>query len=92
MHHHIASQRVAADLRNLFGPEAGARRAWADIARDLYKRRAYINRIDARERAFAVMWDYEAKGLVVNSPGPRGGAGWALSMKGAALIEECMRG
>ncbi|QPB24333.1 hypothetical protein [Rhizobium sp. 007] len=63
-----------------------------DLARDIYKRSASINRIDARERAFAAMWDYEAKGFVVNSPGSRGGAGWALSMKGAALIKECMRG
>ncbi|XOK15610.1 hypothetical protein ACI6PO_28085 (plasmid) [Agrobacterium tumefaciens] len=91
-HHGIASHRIAADLRNLFGPEAGTRRALADIASDLYKSSPFINRIDARERAFALMWDYEAKGFVVNSPGSRGGAGWALSMNGAALIEECMRG
>ena len=32
------------------------------------------------------MWDYEARALVEDSPGPRGGAGWSLSTKGAALI------
>jgi hypothetical protein len=32
------------------------------------------------------MWGYEASGLVDDSPGPRGGAGWRLSVKGAALI------
>ncbi|MEX2746432.1 hypothetical protein AB3480_35850 [Rhizobium mongolense] len=29
---------------------------------------------------------YEAKGLVCESPGPRNGAGWALTEKGTALI------
>ena len=44
------------------------------------------NRVNARDAAFDLMWDYESRGLVDDRPGPRGGAGWALSAKGAALI------
>ena len=36
------------------------------------------------------MWGYEASGLVDDSPGPRGGAGWRLSAKGAALIAQSL--
>lgn len=36
------------------------------------------------------MWGYEANGLVDDSPGPRGGAGWRLSTKGAALIAQSL--
>ncbi len=42
--------------------------------------------VSARDPTFDLMWDYEARGLVDDSPGPRGGAGWSLSSKGAALI------
>ena len=82
----IADERLAADLRELFGSDAGTRLAAADVARELFKRTVYTNRVAAREAAFAVMWDYEAKGFVNDSPGQRGGAGWALSEQGAALI------
>ena len=80
--------RIAADLRQLFGVgvDAGARRSAAAIARTLNGRRVAANRVSAREAAFDLMWDYEARGLVDDSPGPRGGAGWRLSTKGAALI------
>ena len=36
------------------------------------------------------MWGYEASGLVDDSPGPRGGAGWRLSTKGAALVAQSL--
>lgn len=78
--------RIAAELQQLFGVEAGVRVAAATIARELQRRTVYANRVSAREAAFDVMWDYEARGLVEDSPGPRGGAGWRLSVKGAALI------
>ncbi|MBB4642694.1 hypothetical protein HNQ99_003030 [Rhizorhapis suberifaciens] len=74
------------DLRNLFGSQAGARLTLAEIARDLYKRSVLTNRQSARDAAFDLMWDYEARGYVDNSPGPRGGAGWKLSAKGASLV------
>ena len=78
--------RIAAELRELFGVDAGARRSAAAIARTLGERSVAANRISAREAAFDLMWAYEARGLVDDSPGPRGGAGWCLSDKGAALI------
>ena len=78
--------RVAADLRQLFGADVGTRRSAAEIARELLGRSVYTNRVAAREAAFDLMWGYEASGLVDDSPGPRGGAGWRLSAKGAALI------
>lgn len=60
----------------------------ADVARRLQARSVYSNRVTAREAAFDLMWDFEARGLVDDSPGPRGGAGWALSVSGAALIAQ----
>lgn len=78
--------RIAAELRRLFGVEAGLRRSAAEIARRLQKRSVYSNRAGAREAAFDLMWDDEARGLVDDSPGLRGGAGWRLSVQGAALI------
>ncbi|MGE6695018.1 hypothetical protein [Sphingobium yanoikuyae] len=81
------NHRVATDLRNLFGSQAGSRRTLAEISRDLYKRSVLTNRQAARDGAFDLMWDYEARGYVENSPGPRGGAGWKLSTKGAVLVE-----
>jgi hypothetical protein len=82
--------RIAADLRQLFGVDAGTRRSAAAIARELGQRSARTNRVSAREAAFDLMWGYEASGLVDDSPGPRGGAGWRLSAKGAALIEQSL--
>ena len=78
--------RIAADLRQLFGVDAGARRSAAAIARVLNQRSVTANRVTARDAAFDLMWAYEARGLVDDSPGPRGGAGWRLSTKGATLI------
>lgn len=78
--------RIAADLRQLFGADAGARRSAAAIARELQARSVYSSPAGAREAAFDLMWAYEARGLVDDSPGPRGGAGWRLSSEGAALI------
>ena len=78
--------RIAADLRQLFGADAGARRSAAAIARELQGRSVYSGRAGARDAAFDLMWGYEASGLVDGSPGPRGGAGWRLSAQGAALI------
>lgn len=80
------NHRIAADLRQLFGVDAGARRSAAAIARALHQRSVAANRVTARDAAFDLMWEYEARGLVDDSPGPRGGAGWRLSAKGAALI------
>lgn len=80
--------RIAADLRQLFGVDAGARRSAAAIARTLGERSVAANRVSAREAAFDLMWDYEARGLVDDCPGPRGGAGWSLSTKGAALVAQ----
>ena len=60
----------------------------AEIARHLQERSVYSNRFTTREAAFDLMWDFEARGLVDDSPGPRGGAGWALSLSGAALIAQ----
>lgn len=82
----VENHRVATDLRNLFGSQSGARLTLAEIARDLYKRSVLTNRHSARDGAFDLMWDYEVRGYVENSPGPRGGAGWKLSAKGAALV------
>lgn len=78
--------RIAADLRQIFGAGAGTRRTAAAIARELGQRSVRTNRVSAREAVFDLMWGYEASGLVDDSPGPRGGAGWRLSTKGAALI------
>lgn len=78
--------RIADELRELFGVDAGVRLSAAAIARALQRRTVYANRVTAREAAFDLMWDYEARGLVDDCPGPRGGAGWSLSAKGAALI------
>lgn len=78
--------RIAADLRQLFGADVGTRRSAAAIARELQGRSVYSNPVAAREAAFDLMWAYEASGLVDDSPGPRGGAGWRLSSKGAALV------
>lgn len=78
--------RIAAELRELFGVEAGARLSAAAVAQHLQRRTVTANRVTAREAAFNLMWDYEAVGLVDDSPGPRRGAGWSLSTKGAALI------
>ncbi len=52
----------------------------------LHERSVTANRVTARDAAFDLMWDYESRGLVDDRPGPRGGAGWALSAEGAALI------
>lgn len=82
--------RIAADLRQLFGADAGTRRSAAAIARELGQRSVRTNRVSAREAAFDLMWGYEASGLVDDSPGPRGGAGWRLSAKGAALIAQSL--
>lgn len=79
-------RRIAADLRRFFGVEAGTRLAIADVARTIHQNSVYSNRAGAREAAFEIMWEFEAGGLVDDSPGPRGGAGWSLSTKGAALI------
>lgn len=81
-----SNQRIAADLLDLFGTEAGTRLTAAEVAHNLYHRSVYVNRQSARDGAFDLMWDYEARGLVEDSPGKRGGAGWKLSTKGAALI------
>ena len=78
--------RIAAELRELFGVKTGLRMSAAAIARNLRRRSVYSNRVTAREAVFDLMWAYEARGLVDDSPGPRGGAGWRLSAKGAALI------
>jgi hypothetical protein len=80
--------RIAADLRQLFGVNAGARRTTAAIARALNQRSVAANRISARDVAFDLMWDYEARGLIDDSPDPRGGAGWQLSTKGGALVAQ----
>lgn len=82
--------RIAADLRQLFGAGAGTRRSVAEIARAQQGRSVYASRVAAREVAFDLMWGYEASGLVDDSPGPRGGAGWQLSTKGAALIAQSL--
>ncbi len=82
-------RRIAAELRELFGADVGARRSAAAIARALGARSVATNRESAREAAYDLMWDYEARGLVDDSPGPRGGAGWRLSAKGAALVAQC---
>ena len=82
--------RIAADLRQIFGADVGARRSAAAIARALNQRSVAANRVSAREAAFDLMWDYEARGLVDDSPGPRGGAGWQLSTKGAALVAQSL--
>ena len=84
------NHRIAADLRQLFGVDAGSRRSAADIARQLQGRTVHANRVTAREAAFDLMWEYEAGGLVDDSPGPRGGAGWRLSTKGAALVAQSL--
>lgn len=81
------NRRVAAELRDLFGSEPLKRMTLAEVAANLYERSVYTNRTAARNSAFDLMWDYEARGLVENSPGPRGGAGWKLSATGAALME-----
>ncbi|KTD99356.1 hypothetical protein ATE68_22750 [Sphingopyxis sp. H038] len=52
----------------------------------LNQRSVTANRVTARDAAFDLMWAYEARRLVDDSPGPRGGAGWRLSTKGATLI------
>lgn len=82
--------RIAADLRRFFGGEAGMRLAVAEVARTIHENSVYVNRADAREAAFDLMWGYEASGLVDDSPGPRGGAGWQLSTKGAALVAQSL--
>lgn len=84
------NHRIAADLRQLFGVDAGARRSAAAIARALNQRSVAANRVSARDAAFDLMWEYEARGLVDDSPGPRGGAGWRLSTKGAALVAQSL--
>lgn len=82
----MGKHRIASELRNLFGANPTTRLTAADIANDLYARSPFANRVSAREAAFALIWDYEARGLVENRPGPRGGAGWVLTPKGAALV------
>lgn len=82
--------RIAADLRRFFGGEAGTRLAVAEVARSIHENSVYVNRVGAREAAFDLMWSFEADGFVDNSPGPRGGAGWRLSAKGAALIAQSL--
>ena len=84
--HLTIDHRIAADLRQFFGAHVGTRRTAAAIAREPGQRSVRTNRASAREAAFDLMWGYEASGLVDDSPGPRGGAGWRLSAKGAALI------
>ncbi len=79
--------RIAAELHNLFGGDRARRLSAADVAQDLHARSPYVNRVAAKEAAYALMWDYEALGLVEDRPGPRGGAGWGLTVKGAALLE-----
>lgn len=82
------NHRIAADLCQLFGVNAGARRSAAAIARELNQRSVVANRVGAREAAFDLMWDYEARGLVDDRPGPHGGAGWRLTANGAAIVAE----
>ena len=82
----LRARLIAAELRALFGGDAGTRRSAAAIARVLNQRSVTANRVTARDAAFDLMWAYEARGLVDDSPGPRGGAGWRLSTKGATLI------
>jgi hypothetical protein len=81
------NHRIAADLRNIFGAELDAQMTVAAIARQLCERSVYTNRVSAKAAAYDLMWDYEARGLVEDNPGPRGGAGWRLSPDGIALIE-----
>jgi hypothetical protein len=70
------NRRIATELREVFGANAGAR----SVA---------THRASARDAAYDLMWDYEARGLIDDSPGPRGGAGWRLNAKGAALVAQC---
>lgn len=77
---------AAIELHNLFGGDASSRLTVGEVAQALYARTVYTNRVSAREAAFAVMWDYEEQGLVESRPGPRGGAGWTLTPRGAALL------
>lgn len=86
------NHRFAADLRQLFGIDAGGRRSAAAIARALNQRSVAANRVSARDAAFDLMWDYEARGLVDDSPGPRGGTGWCCSDNGAAVVAQSLSG
>lgn len=50
-------RRIAAELRELFGADVGARRSTAAIARALGARSVATNRESAREAAYDLMWD-----------------------------------
>jgi len=87
----LEDHRIAVRLQKLFGHDVGTRRSSGDVAGAVFQRSVFVNRQAARDEAFDLMWDYESRGLVENSPGPRGGAGWTLSEKGAALIASLMK-
>ena len=55
------NHRIAAELRQLLGVEAGARRSAAEIARELQGRTVTANRVTARDAAFDLMWQYEGR-------------------------------
>lgn len=80
--------RRAAELRNLFGAAAATRLSAAAVTRAIGSRSVYTKRSAAREAAFDLMWRFEADGYVKASPGPRDGAGWSLTERGAALVRQ----
>lgn len=76
------------ELERYLGREAGVRRSAAEIADQLPTLSQRTPQTSALVRDMAAGW--VAQGLAVEVPGPRGGAGWALSPAGTALIAQAM--
>lgn len=81
--------RIAGELRRYFGSEAGVRLTTAEIGRELPAASRWSRPVE-REAVEFLVGRFKASGYVVDAPGPRGGRGWALSDRGAALIAAVM--
>ena len=80
-----AAYRQASRLFLYLGAVAGERRSAADVARELptLDQRTPMTKHLVQD----LMDEFMAAGLAEAAPGPRGGKGWCLSEKGAALIK-----
>ncbi|WP_372395355.1 hypothetical protein ABMY26_07280 (plasmid) [Azospirillum sp. HJ39] len=76
------------ELERYLGREVGVRRSAADIAAQLPTLDQRTPQTQTLVRKMATRWI--ASGLAIEAPGPRGGAGWALSPAGAALIAQAL--
>lgn len=79
------AQRIAAELRRYFGADAGVRLTATEIGRVLPAASRW-SRLAERKAVYMVVQRFKARGYIVEVPGPRGGEGWALSDRGAALV------